>query len=37
MKYLEILNHLLVLVIHNMNVSIVQSTQHPWLRWVEIH
>lgn len=35
--YLKVFHHLLVLVVHDMNVTIVKSAQHPWLRGMQIY
>lgn len=35
--YLEIFHHLLVLVVHDMNMTVVKSAQHPWLGGMEVH
>ena len=36
-SHLEIFHHLLVFIVHDMDVTIVQSTQHPWLGRMKIH
>lgn len=35
--YLKIFEQLLILIVHNMNMSIIECTQHPWFRWMYIN